>query len=101
LGTMSSSSVPKSSVFEDFELEHTFPAIGRRVMLLNARKLQAGHHGELLVLAMEDVTERRRAEEEVAKAKELGNNYLNNWHRECILSLYESRYHLRSCAAQV
>ena len=39
-------------------------------MLLNARKLQAGHHGELLVLAMEDVTERRRAEEEVAKAKE-------------------------------
>ncbi len=62
--------VPKSSVFDDFELEHAFPAIGRRVMLLNARKLQAGHHGELLVLAMEDVTERRRVEEEVAKAKE-------------------------------
>src|SRR5271154_6484947 len=54
--------VPKSSVFNDFELEHTFPVIGRRVMLLNARKLQAGNHGELLVLAMEDVTERRRAE---------------------------------------
>src|SRR5271156_7199404 len=62
--------VPKSSVFNDFELEHTFPVIGRRVMLLNARKLQAGRHGELLVLAMEDVTERRRVEEEVAKAKE-------------------------------
>jgi signal transduction histidine kinase/DNA-binding response OmpR family regulator len=62
--------VPLSSVFNDFELEHDFPSIGRRVMLLNARKLQAGHHGELLVLAMEDVTERRRAEEEVAKAKE-------------------------------
>jgi len=44
--------------------------IGRRVMLLNARKLQAGQHGELLVLAMEDVTQRRRSEEEVAKAKE-------------------------------
>src|SRR5204862_200542 len=62
--------VPKSSVFDDFELEHTFPSIGRRVMLLNARKLQAGHHGELLVLAMEDVTQRRRIEEEVAKAKD-------------------------------
>src|SRR5256714_10361488 len=60
--------VPKSSVFNDFELEHTFPEIGRRVMLLNARKLKAGNHGELFVLAMEDVTERRRAEEEVAKA---------------------------------
>src|ERR1700738_685851 len=54
--------VPKSSVFNDFELEHTFPVIGRRVMLLNARKLLAGNHGELLVLAMEDVTERRRVE---------------------------------------
>src|ERR1051326_7263433 len=62
--------VPKSSVFNDFELVHTFPVIGRRVMLLNARQLKAGNHGELLVLAMEDVTERRRAEEEVAKAKE-------------------------------
>src|SRR4051794_27422700 len=60
--------VPKSSVFDDFELEHTFPAIGRRVMLLNARKLQAGHHGELLVLAMGDVTERKRAEEALLKA---------------------------------
>src|SRR5579872_5433623 len=60
--------VPKSSVFNDFELVHTFPVIGRRVMLLNARKLKAGNHGELLVLAMEDVTERRRAEEEVARA---------------------------------
>src|SRR5438067_180467 len=70
LRTLLEDVVPKSSVFNDFELEHTFPVIGRRVMLLNARKLQAGHHGELLVLAMEDVTERRRSEEEVAKAKE-------------------------------
>src|ERR1700686_4137605 len=70
LRTLLEDIVPLSSVFNDFEWEHDFPAIGRRVMLLNARKLQAGHHGELLVLAMEDVTERRRAEEEVAKAKE-------------------------------
>jgi signal transduction histidine kinase/FixJ family two-component response regulator len=68
LRTLLEDIVPKSSVFDDFELEHTFPVIGRRVMLLNARKLEAGHHGELLVLAMEDVTERRRVEEEVAKA---------------------------------
>jgi signal transduction histidine kinase len=59
-----------SSVFNDFELEHDFPVIGRRVMLLNARKLRQGSHAELLVLAMEDVTERRRAEAEVATAKE-------------------------------
>ena len=60
--------VPNSSVFNDFELDHTFPVIGRRVMLLNARKLQAGQHGELLVLAMEDVTARKRAEEALLEA---------------------------------
>src|SRR6202041_3091390 len=74
LRTLLEDIVPKSSVFNDFELEYNFPTIGRRVMLLNARKLQAGHHGELLVLAMEDVTERRRAEEEVARAKEAAEN---------------------------
>src|SRR3979409_2549161 len=70
--------VPKSSVFNDFELEHTFPVIGRRVMLLNARKLQAGQHGELLVLAMEDVTARKRAEEALLKAGALQSAIFNS-----------------------
>ncbi len=70
LRTLLEDIVPMSSVFNDFELEHDFPVIGLRVMLLNARKLREGSHAELLVLAMEDVTERRRAEGEVAKAKE-------------------------------
>src|ERR1700678_778096 len=35
LRTLLEEIVPKSSVFSDFELEHTFPIIGRRVMLLN------------------------------------------------------------------
>ena len=66
--------VPLSSVFNDFEWEHDFPAIGRRVMLLNARKLQAGHHGELLVLAMEDVTERRRSEADLKAIETYAQN---------------------------
>src|SRR5215210_7890252 len=70
--------VPQSSFFDDFELEHTFPAIGRRVMLLNARQLKAGNHGELLVLAMEDVTERRRAEEALLKAGALQSAIFNS-----------------------
>jgi signal transduction histidine kinase/CheY-like chemotaxis protein len=69
LRTLLEDIIPQSSVFNDFELEHTFPQIGRRVMLLNARQLRAGSHGELLMLALEDVTERRRAEEEVAEAQ--------------------------------
>src|ERR1700730_15039797 len=62
LRTLLEDIVPTSSVFSDFALEHDFPVIGRRVMVLNARQLLAGSHAELLVLAMEDVTERRRVE---------------------------------------
>src|SRR6059058_6094106 len=78
LRTLLEDIVPTSSVFDDFELEHTFPAIGRRVMLLNARKLKAGHHGELLVLAMEDVTARRRAEEALLEAGALQSAIFNS-----------------------
>jgi PAS domain S-box-containing protein len=78
LRTLLEDIVPTSSVFDDFELEHTFPVIGRRVMLLNARKLQAGHHGELLVLAMEDVTPRKRAEEALVKAGALQSAIFNS-----------------------
>src|SRR6478752_5947742 len=78
LRTLLEDVVPKSSVFNDFELEHTFPVIGRRAMLLNARKLQAGHHGELVVLAMEDVTARKQAEEALIKAGALQNAIFNS-----------------------
>src|SRR3977135_3166820 len=77
LRTLLEDVVPKSSVFNDFELEHTFPVIGRRVMLLNARKLQAGHHGALLVLAMEDVTERRRSEADLKAIETYAQNIVD------------------------
>src|SRR5213082_1728127 len=78
LRTLLEDIVPKSSVFNDFELEHTFPVIGRRVMLLNARRLEAGSHAELLVLAMEDVTARKRAEEALLKAGALQSAIFNS-----------------------
>src|SRR6186713_326980 len=78
LRTLLEDIVPQSSVFSDFELEHDFPTIGRKVMLLNARQLKAGNHGELLVLAMEDVTERRRAEEALLKAGALQSAIFNS-----------------------
>src|SRR5207237_10608908 len=50
--------VPTSSVFNDFELEHDFPTIGKRVMLPNARKLRQGSKSVLAPPPMDCVTER-------------------------------------------
>lgn len=47
----------------DFEVEHEFRDLGRRCMLVNARKLvRDGERDELLLLAIEDVTERKEGE---------------------------------------
>jgi two-component sensor histidine kinase len=57
--------VPEHGVMEDYEVEHQFPGIGKRTMLLNARKVfyQANSHTTLL-LGIEDVTTRRALEHE-------------------------------------
>jgi PAS domain S-box-containing protein len=47
----------------DFEVEHTFPTIGRKILLLNASRFQSAECApSLILLAIEDITERRRAE---------------------------------------
>jgi two-component system CheB/CheR fusion protein len=54
----------------DFELEHEFNNIGYRTMLLNARKLfQTNEREPLILLAIEDITERKAAEAVLIKAK--------------------------------
>ena len=56
---------------EAFEVEHQFPTIGQRVMLLNARKVyRPGNNTKQVVLVIEDVTERVRLEREHAIAHE-------------------------------
>ena len=48
----------------DFEVEHDFPDLGRKTMLLNARKIEDGHNDEpTMLLAIEDITGRKQAEE--------------------------------------
>lgn len=68
LRTLLENIVPANSAFDGFELAHDFPTIGPRVMLLNARRMRPGPHAGFLVLAMEDVTELRRAAEAAARA---------------------------------
>jgi PAS domain S-box-containing protein len=56
---------------EAFEVDQFFPSIGRRVMMLNARKVyRPGNKIQQILLAIEDVTERVRLEREHAIAHE-------------------------------
>jgi two-component system CheB/CheR fusion protein len=53
----------------DFEVEHDFPALGTRTMLLNARRIEDGHRGDtMILLAIEDITERRHAQRELEQS---------------------------------
>ena len=53
---------------EGYEVDREFPVIGRRTMLLNVRKVyyEKGHHTAVL-LAFEDITERRGVERRLAE----------------------------------
>ncbi len=52
--------LPKSNTFEGFEVEHDFPTIGRKTMLLNARRIYRNKVKEpMVLLAIEDISERR------------------------------------------
>lgn len=50
--------LPKKSSFDDYEIEHNFETVGRKIMLLNARRVEAA---QMILLAIEDVTEQRAA----------------------------------------
>jgi PAS domain S-box-containing protein len=57
--------LPQNTVFNDYEVAHDFPSVGPKVMLLNARRIyREGNRTELILLAIEDITERRRLEDE-------------------------------------
>jgi transcriptional regulator with GAF, ATPase, and Fis domain len=53
--------LPGNTLFHDFEVEHTFEGIGRKIMHLNARRINTNtkpDQTQLILLAIEDVTDR-------------------------------------------
>jgi len=63
--------LPKKAAFDNYEVEHDFATIGRRIMLLNARQIQRASGKErIILLAIEDITERREIENGLGKAHE-------------------------------
>ena len=71
LQTLLEEILPQNGHCDDFEVEHKFEHIGRRTMLLNARRIhRPGNHTELILLAIEDITERKQAEAAVRAQRE-------------------------------
>jgi len=87
--------LPQKSSFSDFEVEHKFDTIGPKIMRLNARRIfRESKQKQLILLAIEDVTEReyykrhledlvekrtseiRIAREEAEKGKQMAENAL-------------------------
>ena len=80
--------LPQNSSFTDFEVAHDFATIGRKVMLLNARRVyREGNHTESILLAVEDITERRRLEDERAELETRFTSLVKNIRDHSIFTL--------------
>ncbi|MGI2176622.1 sensor histidine kinase [Shewanella frigidimarina] len=61
--------LPQKTSFDDYRVEHNFKTIGWRTMLLNARQIkQSQSKARIILLSIEDVTERSAIQEGLVKA---------------------------------
>ena len=64
--------LPKNTSFDNFEVEHDFPRIGKRTMLLNARRIyREGKKTQMILLAIEDITEGKQTREKIYHLNEV------------------------------
>ena len=79
LRTLLEDILPTHKRFDNYEVEHDFPTIGRKTMLLNAHQVYWKDAGtQMILLAIEDITERKKVEKKLeaneAKYRELVQN---------------------------
>ena len=55
--------LPKKKVVKNYEVTHAFQKIGKKTMMLNAGQIDSV---QLIILAIEDITEREKLEEKLA-----------------------------------
>lgn len=71
--------LPKTTSFDNFEIEHDFPHIGKRIMLLNACRIYLeANRTKLIVITIKDITERKKIEELHKKVRELESRLKKN-----------------------
>jgi hypothetical protein len=58
--------LPKNTFFRDYRVEHDFPSIGIKIIILNARRVfVAGVDQPIIMLAMEDITKQVQLEDQL------------------------------------
>lgn len=58
--------LPKNSSFDGFEIDREFEGLGRRTMMLNARRIFGQFEKtQMILLAIQDITDRKQAEKEI------------------------------------
>ena len=66
----------KNTFLHDFEIKRDFPGIGEKTMILNANRIVGKEDlSPMILLAFEDVTERKKAEDAVRKAVEVKSEF--------------------------
>jgi PAS domain S-box-containing protein len=69
--------LPLKTSFDNYEVEHDFTTIGRRVMLLNARQIQRMLGKErIILLAIDDITERKKTEDTLQRLEEEYHSFM-------------------------
>jgi signal transduction histidine kinase len=67
--------LPLDTVINGYEVEHDFPGIGRKNILLNARQIFRENIGShIILLAMEDIPERQLLEKELRQSRDLAED---------------------------
>ncbi len=77
---------------EDYRVEHDFEQIGHRIMLLNARRMQQ-EDGDVILLAISDITERERQRCELEGHREFGEKLIDSVREALVVLHWDLRVH--------
>ena len=72
--------LPKTTSFDNFEVEHDFPSLGKRIMLLNACRIyMEANRTKLIIITIKDITDRKKIDELQDKVRELERRLKTNF----------------------